>query len=248
VARRRFPERAEDAAAGLFFGSLYRGKLSKALQYLDNSRPELLYHPFAEGLPVPLEPLDRELTLSVSDSFPYVQTFYAGAYAADRARWKDNAQVVESLRQDARQLLADGDSTHASVTDAMAQALEGYGLWKRGRADEALPLLEAAQHRATGYGSRAIVNYDLRLWIGQLLLEQGRAREAERYLGPQWRVLEPSAALRLASLYEQLGDFPKARESYEFFASAWRDADPELQPMVQRARAAAQRLTSAIKE
>jgi serine/threonine-protein kinase len=245
--RRRFPEQTTDASAGLFVSSIQRGKLASALHYLPDW-PEFLYFAFAEGLPISPEVLDRTLTLSRTDSFPYVETFYAGAYAADRARWQANAEAVDWLRGEARRLLAEGDTTKARFTEAIAPGLQGYALWKNGRADEALPLLEAAQQRATGYASRDMINYHLRVWIGKILVEQGRAREAERYLGPRWRVREPLAALRLAKFYEEMGDFSKARESYEYFASSWRDADPELQPMVQEARAAAQRLSSAIRE
>jgi tetratricopeptide (TPR) repeat protein len=45
-----------------------------------------------------------------------------------------------------------------------------------------------------------------------------------------------------ALLHEQLGEHERAIELYEKFTAAWQDADPELQPMVRRARAAAARL------
>jgi serine/threonine-protein kinase len=45
-----------------------------------------------------------------------------------------------------------------------------------------------------------------------------------------------------ALLHEQLGEHERAIALYEKFAEAWQDADPELQPMVRRARASAARL------
>jgi tetratricopeptide (TPR) repeat protein len=53
-------------------------------------------------------------------------------------------------------------------------------------------------------------------------------------LGPTYR--------RLGELYEARGDRGKAREYYGRFVDLWQDADPELQPMVTRARAALRRL------
>ena len=49
----------------------------------------------------------------------------------------------------------------------------------------------------------------------------------------------PLTALRefeSAKIYEELGEFEKARESYEYALVAWRDADPELRPRIEAAR------------
>jgi hypothetical protein len=51
-------------------------------------------------------------------------------------------------------------------------------------------------------------------------------------------------ALPLARAYEAAGDRERARRFYEWLTIAWRDADPELQPAVQEAREALQRLGS----
>ena len=45
------------------------------------------------------------------------------------------------------------------------------------------------------------------------------------------------ARRRLAQLYEDRRDYTKAYEMYSAFAHQWRNADPELQPIVQAARA-----------
>ena len=44
--------------------------------------------------------------------------------------------------------------------------------------------------------------------------------------------------------YEQTGERDKARKEYAFFVEAWEDADPELQPWVDDARLALDRLTA----
>ena len=50
------------------------------------------------------------------------------------------------------------------------------------------------------------------------------------------------ALYRLGPLYEQLGETEKARAAYAEFIERWVDADPELRPMVDTARAALARL------
>jgi tetratricopeptide (TPR) repeat protein len=46
----------------------------------------------------------------------------------------------------------------------------------------------------------------------------------------------PLARLELARAYAMGGDTPNARESYEAFLSAWRTADPNLEPVVEARR------------
>ena len=47
---------------------------------------------------------------------------------------------------------------------------------------------------------------------------------------------------RLGDLYEAKGDNPRALDAYEQFVALWKDADPELQPMVRDVRARIDRL------
>jgi len=90
----------------------------------------------------------------------------------------------------------------------------------------------------------------VRLWIGELLLERGRPQEAVRYFASLHRDanIQVPAALRLAEALEVAGEFDKAREAYDYFVLGWREADPELHPMVVKAQAAADRLRSVIRE
>ena len=64
-----------------------------------------------------------------------------------------------------------------------------------------------------------------------------------------WRMFEDAYRLaptyrRLGELYEARGDRAKARDYYGRFVDLWRDADPELQPIVADARAALRRLSA----
>ena len=52
----------------------------------------------------------------------------------------------------------------------------------------------------------------------------------------------PAATLRLAEIHEALGQAEAAAGHYARFIEMWRDADPELQPIVEEARANLRRL------
>jgi tetratricopeptide (TPR) repeat protein len=52
--------------------------------------------------------------------------------------------------------------------------------------------------------------------------------EDERWLAPTYR--------RLGELFEQRGDREQALDYYGRFAELWKDADPELQPIVRDVR------------
>jgi TolA-binding protein len=123
-----------------------------------------------------------------------------------------------------------------------------------------LGLLKAAQREGTSFFETGI-NAQIRWWLGNLLVEMGRPREAEPYFrsltggiraqprgfgGGFWQ--GPLAAYYLGQVNEELGEIDRARRSYQFFIEGWQDADPELQPMVQEARAAIQRLSSVVRE
>jgi tetratricopeptide (TPR) repeat protein len=140
-----------------------------------------------------------------------------------------------------------GDSSEAGFTEAVRQALEGYALWRRGQRDTALVLLERSQRRAVGNWQRAIVNLRLRLWLGRLLMETGRPREALPYFGSLTKTSHPVDYER-GRIYEQLGQLERAREAYVLFLASRQQADPMFQPMIQDARAALQRLAVATTE
>jgi tetratricopeptide (TPR) repeat protein len=242
----------------LFDNSLSQGKLQAALAHLDDPlmwpamRAAGLYTIHSAGLPVPDATLEEALALPQTDSVPVdigstLISFYGGAHAADRGRWDDHAAAVAGLGARADRLLAEGDSAGARFWTGAALALKGQGLWRRGDARNALPLLVDGQRQAswTGVGGE-VVNGTIRWWLGELLLEMGRPQDAALYFESFWH--DPFAAYRLARIYEQLGDRSKALEAYALVAFAWKDADPELQPRVHEARAAVRRLTGSVRE
>jgi hypothetical protein len=152
------------------------------------------------------------------------------------------------LRADGYRALAAGDSADARFLSGAALALEGQGLWRRGDDERARQLLVAGQRQATAgeFFSREAMNETIRWWIGELLLEMERPKEAATYFAASWH--DPWAAERLGPIYERIGEPAKAREAYALVAAAWRDADPELQPRVRGARAAIERLDRMLEE
>jgi serine/threonine-protein kinase len=85
-----------------------------------------------------------------------------------------------------------------------------------------------------------------RLVRARLLAATGHPREAATILADRPTLL-PSAidvlwALERARVAERLGDPATARRSYAVVAGAWRDADADLTPVVDEARAALKRL------
>jgi serine/threonine-protein kinase len=245
-------------AADLFWARMGRGERGSALQELERrSGPQewkvgMLYSLHSWDLPVGNELLDS--SVSRVDSSEILQLFSGGAYAVDRARWDDHARVLSRMRANARSLRAAGDAVKADFADAAARGLEGYGWWRRGEKAKALELLSLAQREATGweangYRSREVLNALFRRWLGLLLEEVGRPRDALPYFESfKWYEVDPLAARDRARLYEKLGELDRAQEAYAFFIDNWQDADPELQPKLEEARAAVRQLRSLRRE
>jgi hypothetical protein len=92
--------------------------------------------------------------------------------------------------------------------------------------------------------------YDVRLGLVQLLVAEGRYREAGQRVGRRWPGTTSCSngfddvlwTLERARIFDRLGRRDQALESYALVADAWRTADPELQPYVHESRAATVRL------
>jgi class 3 adenylate cyclase/tetratricopeptide (TPR) repeat protein len=228
-----------------------RGRLTEALATAadpalpSTARVAVLYRARRQGLPVPA---DQHEVLAVADGaeapdpgFGAIHLFYAGAQAADEGREADRSAARGALRDLAARLRVEGDSANARFADGAGLALDG--LMARERGDRALAerFLEEARTKATGHGPQWGVNDMIRLWLGELLIEDGRPHDAEKYLASLW--YDPLTYRRLGKLYVEMEEPEKAREAYEGFVTAWRDADPELRPMVIEARQALAGLT-----
>jgi DNA-binding SARP family transcriptional activator/TolB-like protein len=242
-------ERRPFVTKELFWVSLAQGKVREALEWLDDpfmpeeSKGRLLQVLDELGVPIPPERLDAALTLGAADSSDAVQLFYAASYAASRARWQVLRGALERLQSRAERLRAAGDSSEAGFTEGVRQALEGYAWWRRGQRDSALGPLERSQRRVLGDWPRNAINTRLRWWLGRLLVEMERPREALPYFESLSATSLPTDYQR-GRIYEQLGEVERAREAYELFLAPRQQADPMFQPMIQDARAALERIAA----
>ncbi len=238
-----------------------RGQFDAAMEVVDDvlddpsvppwGRKLELFELYRAGMDLSSDQLAREFALTAADTtsdgaFAHLA---AGVVAADQGRWVDHEAVLGRAHEEVRRRRAVGDTTAARMFDGVTRALQGYALWKRGQPAEALPQLEAVQRdmrgSAGGFGlAEGNLNDAVHWWLGQLLVELDRPRDALVYFrtpntGGGWR---PFAEFESAKIYAELGEFEKARESYEYALLAWRDADPELRPRIEAAREGLARL------
>jgi DNA-binding SARP family transcriptional activator/predicted negative regulator of RcsB-dependent stress response len=218
---------------------VWEGKFQEVIRLLEqpamqpSGRRWWSYHLHFFGVALPGQ-LEHDLVSQPADT---VGWFFAGAYAADRGRWPEHAAAVLAFRGVAHE--AGRDSIDAHAFAGAANALEGYGLWRRGRAREGLALLIAGQPDMIGQCAAVVPNQTVRRWIGLLLLELGRPAEAVPYLQTLWPgsiVRDPLAAYEMGRAYAALGENQKAIQAYEEALAAWRDADPLLKPRIDNAR------------
>ena len=229
------------------------GQFDAAMEVLDDvlddpavpfwARKLDLFGLYLAGMDLSSDQLAREFALAKADTASYgaFAHFVAGVVAADQGKWGDYEAVLGRAHGEVRRRRAVEDTTAARMFDGVARALQGYALWKRGQPAEALPQLEAVQRDMRGSAggfAEENLNDAVRWWLGQLLVELDRPRDALVYFrtrdtGGGWL---PFQEFESAKIYEELGEFEKARESYEYALLAWRDADPELRPRIEAAR------------
>ena len=148
--------------------------------------------------------------------------------------------TTEALRQ-AQALARAADSTPTGrLAHTLERSIRAHVAEAGGRTREALAELDAA-----GWEAAASVfvgeAYD-RYRRAELLADEGREDEALGWFGSiaeraayELVYLAP-AHLRRAEIYDRRGNRDAAVEHYRKFIDLWRDADPELQPAVNKAR------------
>ena len=214
----------------LFFALFDRGQFDAAMEVVDDTAltPSLrkihVFHLYLAGMDLSPDQFAREFALTAADTARpgTIGHFVAGVVAADQGRWGDHEAVLGRAREEVRRRRAVGDTTAARVFDGVARALQGYALWKRGHPAEALPLLQVVQrdilHTRGGRPrdglEQFVLNVWLRRWLGQLLVELDRPREALAYF--QTDVPENFQYsldhFESARIHQELGEFEKARE------------------------------------
>jgi len=227
----------------LFFASLAQGRVRDAHRLLEDPftprfRKAAMLQVLVEiGGSATGDEQEAVLTLHPADTADAAEFFHIGGLAASQGRWQVFQAVLDRLTAQGRNLRASGDSTAADFADAVRQGLEGYRLWHDGQRDRALQLLTTSQRHALGTDRRIVVNATLRWWLGRLLVEMERPRDALPYFESLAGTYFPGDYER-ARLYERLGMDDQARDAYSRFLDAWKSADPEFEAMVRNARVA----------
>lgn len=239
---------------------LFRGQVAAALEAVTEpvDVDAMLYLAHVSGYDIPIDRLELALAWEDAGGQPPDSIFvippggpspltgyvFRGAWALERARYRDFQEALDTIRSLEADRRSNGDSAAATYADGAAQALEGYRAWREGRTREADELLESARQKTTGQFMP--VSWVIRWWEARLALEREQPERAARFFHSlshgESLASDPMATLELARIQEQLGRYDEARANYEFFALAFRDADPELQPLVAEARQAAARL------
>jgi tetratricopeptide (TPR) repeat protein len=228
------------------WNELHRGRPVAALEranapgFPPAARVTVLMTADIQGYPVPAPEIDQALAVDpadlTTDAGRAILFFFRGARAADQGRESDRATARGALRDLAAKARVEGDSATARFADGAGLALDGLLAWKRGNLELAEEFLEEARVEATGHGGQWSVNDAIRWWLAEIIVEQGKLHEAEPYFTSLWT--SPMAYERLGDLYAKAGEREQAREAYEMFLTAWRDAEPEMAPTVARVRQA----------
>ncbi|MGD2120437.1 MAG: BTAD domain-containing putative transcriptional regulator [Gemmatimonadota bacterium] len=224
----------------LFHGAaLGRGYLGKALEYLDwpqattSDRVCRPVYAYIDGLPVPADRLEEAASALIQiDSTSNPSLLYCGAFlSAEQGRWAEHARAVEFAWDYWRREVDAGRSGWQGKANILA--LEAYGLLRQGDPEAAVEKLEEVRRYQASPRVRTVLGY--------ALMELERWEEAIPYLA-EWSSTNSYLHYHLARAYEGMGEHGKAAKEYTFFVEAWKDADPELQPWVEDARRALERL------
>jgi len=230
-----------DEASGFNLGiranvSLSHGALAEHVERLEDPRlPQSwrncsLGYLHSTGFPVDQGLVESAMAVSAVDSTELFANLCSAWYAADRERWDDHEEFISRIERMADRAQADGDTSGAQVFNGFAGVARGYGQVRQGQF-EGLALIEIA-HDAGWFDWPAV--------IGDLYVEADSLEAAVRHYRSDWT--DPIVRLKLARVYERIGEKEKARDAYLYFVESWVEADPELQPIVEEAKQAIVRL------
>jgi len=182
---------------------------------------------------------------ALEDRHEIIRMYLAGALAASLGDASAARAYAEQLQG------TEPPKEGGTVTSDLATGLRAHAARAEGRTEDALEALEQVSMdifyqmpMASPYDAQVLERYTR----GVLLQEMGRYEEALGWLAHLGEVSAaelaflPAAHLRQAEIYEAMGEPAKAAEQYARFVDMWRDADPELQPIVEEARANLRRL------
>ena len=137
-----------------------------------------------------------------------------------------------------------GDSLGASLGRALAGTVRAHLAWGGGRPSEALAMLNAREPivLADQTHSPILAQYFERWMRAEILLALGRDDEAAEWYGSVGDhnvygiPYKAQTHLRRGQIADRAGDRESAAAHYAQFIALWKDADPPLAPLVERAR------------
>ena len=175
---------------------------------------------------------------------PQIRLYLLGALSARLHEAGGAAAAAEALRR------FDSTTAAGTIGRSFAAAVLAQAALEAGRPAEALQEFERgtlggryARIWQRAYSSPFLSqSYDRYLRAGALS-RLGRDADALRWYSSIWManafdlVYLAPAQYEVAGIYQREGDKTRALAAYRQFIELWRDADPELRPQVERARA-----------
>jgi tetratricopeptide (TPR) repeat protein len=195
----------------------------------------------ARELGITVDPDSQELLEQLSAELDWPVTSLAVA-AARQGRAEEAEAAIARLEAKADSLTAAGRTERGRSVRGQAWTLRGRIAATRDSVDTAIAHLQRGLAMINATWSR-VRDLD-RYWLAHLLEERGSTEEALRIYGSlYWNPwVEPLGFLHRAQLHERRGEPTEAARYYARFLELWSDADPHLQPRVEAARLALQRL------
>jgi Tfp pilus assembly protein PilF len=224
------------SAARYIQNSLNRGRFNEHLERIGvpgapaAAQTCFLARADRNGLPIDRDRIEAAVAVAAIDSTLLFANFCGAWYAAAAERWADHEALLGRIERLADQALAEGDTSDAVGARELADVARGYAQILRGEPG-GLALVERLRVAQRDSWAQE---------IGDAYVAADSLRDAVHYYRGEW--VDPLVRLKLARVYERLGETDKARDAYMYFVQAWTDADPELQPMVEDARQAIVRL------
>jgi tetratricopeptide (TPR) repeat protein len=178
--------------------------------------------------------------LAARESYPETASYLATLYA-QQGRFAEAQAAVDLLERAADSLVAVGDSARARSRRGFALAYQGHIAAARQDADAAIDYLRRGLDLIPGNLNDA---RNLHRFTLASLIESGDELEAMRVYGSLYQSawLEALGYLRRAQLHERRNEREDALRYFGWFLELWSDADDHLQPRVESARRAMERL------
>lgn len=214
----------------------WTGRIRDGVAWLDSIGPDQarsIHDAALMGMPIPATVLNAQFGQDRIRAGTGSRVLRATMLAAHEGRWSDFERGRSLLEADSMAYAPD-----------LVQAADAYAALVRGNPETARELFEPLASMRNGEGR-------LILWLlGETYMALQRWADAERVFSTgaldayyrQFSVL-PLVRYRLGQALEAQGRAGEAIEAYSYFTTYWADADPELQPLVQDALKAIERLS-----